>query len=74
MACGSKATSSSRVVRIGVTLAGMGHDHGEEEAGRHLLEFVVCSGIAQSVEQAAVNRKVQGSSPCPGANFVCKFG
>jgi len=23
--------------------------------------------------QPSVNRKVQGSSPCPGANFVCKF-
>src|SRR5205807_9973784 len=42
-----------------------------EERARHLLEFEGCSGIAQSVEQAAVNRKVQGSSPCPGAN--CKF-
>ncbi len=28
------------------------------------------SGIAQSVEQAAVNRKVQGSSPCPGASLA----
>jgi hypothetical protein len=36
--------------------------------GQH-LEFEVCSGIAQPVEQAAVNRKVQGSSPCPGAKF-----
>jgi len=24
--------------------------------------------------QRSVNRKVQGSSPCPGAIFVCKFG
>ena len=35
---------------------------------RHRLEFeTVTSGIAQPVEQAAVNRKVQGSNPCPGA-------
>jgi hypothetical protein len=33
------------------------------------LEFEVCSGIAQPVEQAAVNRKVQSSNLCPGANF-----
>jgi hypothetical protein len=32
------------------------------------LEFEVCSGIAQPVEQAAVNRKVQSSNLCPGAN------
>jgi hypothetical protein len=40
---------------------------------RHDLEFEVCSGIAQPVEQAAVNRKVQGSNPCPGANFEFKM-
>jgi hypothetical protein len=41
---------------------------------RQHLEFEFCSGIAQPVEQAAVNRKVQGSSPCPGANFEFDFG
>src|SRR6266542_3796409 len=39
------------------------------DGGRQHLEFEVCSGIAQPVEQAAVNRKVRGSNPRPGANF-----
>src|SRR5579859_3776692 len=35
---------------------------------------MVQSGIAQPVEQAAVNRKVQGSNPCPGASLPFGFG
>ncbi len=38
--------------------------------GLQHLEFDFCSGIAQPVEQAAVNRKVQGSNPCPGAKLI----
>jgi hypothetical protein len=40
----------------------------------HHLEFIEPFRDSSTVEQAAVNRKVQGSNPCPGAKILCKFG
>ena len=47
---------------------------GRAEPARQHLECDVCSGIAQPVEQAAVNRKVRSSNLRPGANFKFEMG
>ena len=35
--------------------------------GEHILAYLIYSSLAQSVEHAAVNRRVVGSSPTGGA-------
>ena len=39
----------------------------EVKMGEHILAYLIYSSLAQSVEHAAVNRRVVGSSPTGGA-------
>ena len=47
--------------------------HKKKHLKRCVSLYLKYSSLAQSVEHAAVNRSVVGSSPTGGADKVCKF-